>query len=268
MKQWKTFYNMTSKYSCVAKNEKFLLKTVVWITRRGSFVTTPSIQQALLKPFLEYDVEETGMIPFHYFTTILHEFGVLFSQYEYKLLAKPYVLFEAIPIPKHLTSSMTATRGATAAETPLEFFRNERLLAHLRGALQVQQTPVLGQFLSQHSMDVPWNGKGKQGPPAGEEDEMDVDMWIQKNTMLLYPIFVQDLSDVFEHYMAQHEGLINNLHPKLSWTLEEFSFVDHLLNQLESMTADKRRKTLISLQYTLENADLNEVCLFILFYFI
>jgi hypothetical protein len=115
----------------------------------------------------------------------------------------------------------------------------------------MKNDPKLSKFLSSHGLKHRISSSTKA-------DQLSLDR-IHDDSLLYYSDFVSELVKLLEQFIEKKGGLPVLTASKLPWVIKEFELVDLLLSQLESMNAMNRRKTLITLQYALENADINQV---------
>lgn len=188
-----------------------------------------NFSQTLLKPFVEFDSRGSGWVLFHEFKQILREFGAMLSAEEYAILARPFLLVDERKPVQHDFNEIQAFRDAKLTGS---------LTAHSKGA------PRFADFLTSH---------GLEGTITQEEKQNS----LTDDSMVDYVDFVEVLARMLGSLLDEKGGL--PIVPKLPWIMKEFDFVDVLLSQLESMKSNTRRKTLITLQYALENADSREV---------
>ena len=220
--------------------------------------TSNNIFNTLLKMFVEVDFKGSGLVSFDEFVVLLKDMGAMFSYEESQHLARPY----AIP-PRHYVPESSYPSSNL---NHLDQFRERKLIGSLNGRSKVK--PGFGEFLSNHGLeDVLEDQENERKKHAMTGNNAKGDFPIEDDTMIQYPPFVKDLADMLEDLLDERGGLPMN--PRLPWVLKEFEFVDVLMTQLEAMNAVSRRKTLITLQYAFENADLKRVseCIYVCEYF-
>lgn len=191
---------------------------------------------------MEIDFKATGMISFPDFVTVLKEMGVLLSRDEYKLLARPFLL-DSSALPAESTHPSSNLNH-------LDSFRHSLLTGSLNGKMKTNEK--FTNFLHSHNL------KDSLQRSAMTSDYSLDD--IQEESMISYPDFVQQLVKELQQYLDKKGGIPTlSENKRLPWIIQEFELIDLLLTQLENMNASHRRKTLITLQYALENADLSQV---------
>eukprot|EP01033_Poteriospumella_lacustris_P002266 gene2266-1657_t len=206
--------------------------------RQALLGTSKNLMQTLLKPFVEEDVQGSGVLSFAEFVSVVKSMGSMFSYHEYKVLAAPFVLEEPPAASAYPSSNLNH----------LKSFREAKLTGALRGKASTQG--VIGDFLAEHHL-----GDIVQRPIT----MADVDARVVDDSIIEYPPFVKMVVDELDALLEAKGGLDLTSASRLPWVLKEMEFVDVLITQLENMRATARRKVLITLQYALQNADTKQV---------
>jgi Ca2+-binding EF-hand superfamily protein len=204
--------------------------------------------RTLLKSFIEIDYKGNGFISFSEFVIILKEMGCLLSRDEFKILAKPFIV-ENEEDEGEGSGPYAESSYPSSHLNHLESFRNVSLTGTLSG--KMKHNSKFSQFLSS-------NGLKHRVSSSIKSDLLSLDH-IHDDSLIYYSDFVSELVKLLEQFIEKKGGLPVLSASKLPWVIKEFELVDLLLSQLESMNAMNRRKTLITLQYALENADINQV---------
>jgi Ca2+-binding EF-hand superfamily protein len=197
-----------------------------------------------MKPFVETDIKAEGFVFFRDFKKILKEMGTMFSNDEYKFLAKPFLLEE----------EQEREREGADSRSHVDQIRSNKLGGLLSSSMKLNGT--FDKFMDKHHFKEPIQRKHEPLYANIERinDESAVD----------YSGFVEELSRLLDEYVEQKGGLPLSTSfaagndKRLPWIIKEFELVDLLLTQLEAMNSTNRRKTLITLQYSLENADMQQ----------
>ena len=215
-------------------------QSIITYDRKAVLGRSLNLLQTLLQPFLEIDQQSSGMIIFAEFILILKEMGVLLSRDEYQRLAQPF----------HLPQPLVESHRPSAHLNHLDQFRTNVLSGSLQGRKKTND--FFDDFLSSHRLkDSVQRNLSDPSQPIPLQDE----------SLIAYQEFVQELVKCLQGYLEKKGGIPTLTETKrLPWIITEFELIDLLLTQLEEMSASHRRKTLITLQYALENADLSQVC--------
>ena len=217
------------------------------VVRKAVLGTSKSFFHTLIKPFIEVDTKGSGYVCFHDFKQLLREMGTLLSNDEYRILAKPFAILsedfaDAVPESSYPSSNLNH----------LEQFRGKQINGLLSSAMKTNGT--FDKFMDKHHFKS--SVQRQMEPVYGLLDR------IVDDTMIDYSAFLQELSRLLDEYVQKKGGLpltatsASGKDRQLPWIIKEFELVDLLLTQLEAMNSTNRRKTLITLQYSLENADL------------
>jgi Ca2+-binding EF-hand superfamily protein len=229
-------------------------ESILKYDRKYILGNSSDFHRTLLKPFIEMDYKGSGFLSFSEFVIILKEMGCLLSRDECKVLAKPFLVEsnqtgEGEEEGEERVDPYAESSYPSSHLNHLESFRNVQLTGTLSG--KMKNDPKLSKFLSSHGLKHRISSSTKA-------DQLSLDR-IHDDSLLYYSDFVSELVKLLEQFIEKKGGLPVLTASKLPWVIKEFELVDLLLSQLESMNAMNRRKTLITLQYALENADINQV---------
>lgn len=210
---------------------------VLDVDRRSVLGASSNFYQTLLKPFVEVDHQGKGWIHVYEWEQVLRELGAMLSAEEYAILARPFLLLETRAESAYPSSNLNHITS----------FREAKVTGSLAGhAKLAKDSGRFADFLASH-------GLASHLPTSDDPDRQIV----EKDSMVDYVDFVEVLSRTLDQMVENKGGL--PVVAKLPWIMKEFDLVDVLLSQLEAMKSTGRRKTLITLQYALENADSREV---------
>jgi hypothetical protein len=209
--------------------------------------------------FVEVDYQGTGLVSFADFILLLKDMGAMLSYEECQTLARPYSLSPSSYLPPSAYPSSNLNH--------LDSFREVKLKGSITGRERVK--PSFGDFLSNHNLEDLVEEREKKRRQKQEHVQEESERWkyedyeMEDDTEIQYPLFVKELSEMLEDVLDRQGGISLSAAARLPWVLKEFELVDVLMSQLEAMNAVHRRKTLITLQYAFENADVKRVSFYL-----